>query len=226
MLSWHGLNRPGLTASSRRLKTMDRAEVLKLYRPIRAGIQRVLRLASTACNSADLTRAARQVVHWVDINDLAPEEIPPMIIDVALFEPNQRGRRAYDRFLEQKAGTLSASDQALAQKMAGAWFSIFRVAGHHEAAGLWLEDRLDGDRRLWLMDKRLAASAEDGMDIAMRLFDAGPFYAGLGIAVVPDEEMTFIAVDSRTRGNRLRFVILWRRCCMAKSCTRNSRLNR
>jgi hypothetical protein len=184
---------------------MDRAEVLALYDPIRAGIQRVLSLATKVCSRADLTRAIRQVVPWIDLNELMPDEIPEMIFDVALFEPNQRGRRAYDRFLERKAGTLSASDEALAQKMAGAWFSIFRMAGPHEVAGLWLEDRLDGDRRIWLMDKSLEARAEDGLEIAMRLFDAGPFHAGFGIVVVPDEDTVGYAVEARTRGAPLPF---------------------
>ncbi|PPQ35595.1 hypothetical protein [Rhodopila globiformis] len=184
---------------------MDRAEVLEAYRPIRAGIQRVLRLAATACNRADLTRAVKQVVPWADIDALVKGEVPEMVTDVALFEPNQRGRRAYDRFLEEKAGQLSAPDRALAQAMARAWFSIFRVAGRHEAAGLWLEDLLDADRRLWLMDKGLEASAEDGTVLAMRLFDAGPFHAGFGIVAVPDETTTHFAVAARQRGNPLPF---------------------
>ena len=89
--------------------------------------------------------------------------------------------------------------------MAGAWFSIFRVAAHHEAAGLWFEDLLDGNRRLWLVDKALEASAKDGVVLAMRLFDAGPFHAGFGVMVVPDEETIHFAVDARTRGNPLPF---------------------
>jgi hypothetical protein len=184
---------------------MDRAEVLRLYRPIRAGIQRVLRLAGDACSRADVTRAARQVVPWADIDTLVKGEVPEMITDIALFEPNQRGHRAYDGFLERKAGTLSAPDQALARAMAGAWFSIFRVAGHHEAAGLWFEDLLDGNRRFWLVDKALEASAKDGVVLAMRLFDAGPFHAGFGIVVVPDEDTVHIAVDAKARGNQLPF---------------------
>lgn len=38
---------------------MTRSEVLTQYRPIRAGIQRVLRLAANACKRADLTRAVK-----------------------------------------------------------------------------------------------------------------------------------------------------------------------
>jgi hypothetical protein len=184
---------------------MDGAEARKLYRPIRAGIQRVLRRAGTACSRADLTRAVKQVAPWADIDTLVTGEVPAMITAVALFEPNQRGRRACDRFLEEKAGTLSATDQALAQAMAGAWFSIYRVAGRHEAAGLWLEDLLDEDRRIWLMDEGLQASAPDDTIFAMRMFDAGPFHAGFGIAVIPDEDTVGYAVTARKHGDRLPF---------------------
>lgn len=38
---------------------MTRSAVLTQYRPIRAGIQRVLRLAANACKRADLTRAVK-----------------------------------------------------------------------------------------------------------------------------------------------------------------------
>lgn len=40
---------------------MTRSAVLTQYRPIRAGIQRVLRLAANTCKRADLTRAVKQV---------------------------------------------------------------------------------------------------------------------------------------------------------------------
>ena len=68
---------------------MTRSEVLTQYRPIRAGIQRVLRLAANACKPADLTRAVTQVAPWAE--ELSDEEAADMIVDVALFEPNQRG---------------------------------------------------------------------------------------------------------------------------------------
>ncbi|MGD0105065.1 MAG: hypothetical protein ABSC06_13635 [Rhodopila sp.] len=179
---------------------MTRAEVLALYRPIRAGVRRVLRIAATACNRADLTRAVKHIAPGTDVKELTRGETPNMVADVALFEPNQRGRRAYDRFLEQKAGQLDAADRALAQSMAGAWFSIFRVAERHEIAGYWLEDLLDGDRRHWLMDESMEASATEGIVIGMRMFDAQPFHAGFGIVVTPDAETTHFATSARASG--------------------------
>ncbi len=128
-----------------------------------------------------------------------------MLVDVALFEPNQRGRRAFDRFLEDKGGQLGAADRALAERMAAAWFSVFRLAGRHEAAGLWLEDLLDNNRRLWLVDEGLEVSAPDELTLAMRLFDAGPFHAGFGIIVQPDQETIDFCLSAKERGARLPF---------------------
>jgi hypothetical protein len=184
---------------------MTRAEVLAQYRPIRAGMRRVLRMATTACTPADLTRAVKHIAPWIEPERITQGEAPNMVADVALFEPNQRGRRAYDRFLEQKAQALNTADRAMAQSMADAWFSIFRVAERHETVGLWLEDLLDRDRRIWLVDEALEASATERITIGMRLFDSGPFHVGFGVAVTPDEETTHFAVSARARGYPIPF---------------------
>jgi hypothetical protein len=184
---------------------MTRAEVLARYRPIREGIRRLLREATKACSRADLNRAVKQVAPWAEAADLEDADTAEMLVDVALFEPNQRGRRAFDRFLADRGERLSATDHALAERMAGAWFSIFRIAARHEAAGLWLEDMLAGDCRLWLMDEALEASAPEGAILGMRLFDAGPFHAGFGIIVEPDAETLDFCLAAKARGAPLPF---------------------
>jgi hypothetical protein len=90
---------------------MTRAEVLAQYRPIRAGIRRVLREAAKACSRADLNRAIKQVAPWAEAAELEEADTAEMLVDVALFEPNQRGRRAFDRFLAE-AGEVSSPRQA------------------------------------------------------------------------------------------------------------------
>ena len=184
---------------------MTRTEVLAEYRPIRAGIRRVLREATKACGQADLNRAVKQVAPWAEAAELEEADTAEMLVDVALFEPNQRGRRAFDRFLADRGERLDAADRALAERMAGAWFSIFRVAGRHEAVGLWLEDLLAGDRRLWLVDEALEASAPEGAVLGMRLFEAGPFHAGFGIIVRPDDETLDFCLGAKARGAPLPF---------------------
>jgi hypothetical protein len=111
-----------------------------------------------------------------------------MLIDVALFEPNQRGNRAFDRFLS--VGDLPKEDAALAHRMAGAFFTALHVDGPHDAGGVWVTDLLNEKRRIWLMDEGLSQSATIGSGLFMRLFDAGPFHAGFGIIVPCSDEGT------------------------------------
>ncbi|MCO6417224.1 hypothetical protein JYK14_13770 [Siccirubricoccus sp. KC 17139] len=183
---------------------MTREEALALYDPIRAGIQRILRLAPQACSKADLSRAVKQILSGAEaVPD--DDQVLAMLMDIALFEPNQRGRRAYDGFLAKGAAALPPPDRALAEAMAGARFSLFRAAGRHETAGLWVEDLLAADARLWLLDKSLEASAPEGLAFGLRLFDAGPFHAGFGIIVPVDEETLAFAREAAARGGRLPF---------------------
>jgi hypothetical protein len=184
--------------------TPTREQVLARYDPIRASIQRVLKLAEGSCAKADWARAMKHVAPWAEPAALAQASAPEMLTDIALFEPNQRGRRVFDRFLSDKASQrLSAPDFALAQRMAGAVFSIFRVAERHEAAGLWLEDMLRGDRRLWLVDRSFEARAPEGAVFGMRLFEAEAFHAGFGIIVPVAEDMLDFCVSAAAAGQRL-----------------------
>ena len=163
---------------------MTREEALALYHPIRAAVRRILSAAIPACNQSDLMRAGKQLGLWVDGKIFLPEgkQAAEMLSDIALFEPNQRGRRAFDVFLAPKARQLDATDFELAQRMGKAFFSLFRCTARHGMAGVWLEDLLDGNRRLWLMDEGMEASAPTKGAFGMRLFDAGEFHVGFGIA--------------------------------------------
>ncbi|WP_424140726.1 hypothetical protein [Roseomonas chloroacetimidivorans] len=76
---------------------MTRTEVRAQYCPIRAGIRRVLREAAETCRRADLNGAVKQVAPWAEAEALEDAGSAEMLVDVALFEPNQRGRRAFDR---------------------------------------------------------------------------------------------------------------------------------
>lgn len=179
----------------------SRDEILARYRPIRASVQAVLAEAVKHCRKPDFDRAAKHL-DLVAQEQLEDEETFAMLCDIALFEPNQRGRRVIDGYLDKPASFLDADDRDLATKLASARFSIFRVAGWHRDGGFWLEDLLARER-LWLMDEGLEASAPEGFVIAMRLFDAGPFHAGLGIVVQPDADRVAFCTPSASRGNPL-----------------------
>ena len=112
---------------------MTRDEALALYHPIRASVRRIVSAAVPVCNQSDLMRAAKQLGLWAEgkIFCRKASEAAEMLSDIALFEPNQRGRRAFDVFLAAKARQLDAADVALAQRMGKAFFSLLPV---HRAA--------------------------------------------------------------------------------------------
>ncbi|GJD76623.1 hypothetical protein [Methylobacterium goesingense] len=181
---------------------LTRPALLKVYRPIRAAIQTVLTAAVDRCGKPDFDRAAKHL-GLVDAEQMALEDTAAMLCDIALFEPNQRGRRAYDRFLARGAEALDPPERAVAERLGGAFFSVFRVAQWHAFGGVWVENLLDGDRRFWLMDEGLEASASEGMVIGLRVFDVGPFHAGLGLIVDPDSVMVGFCIEAAARGNPL-----------------------
>jgi hypothetical protein len=183
---------------------MTREETLALYRPIRASVRRILKEAVGACNPSDLKRAAKVLGLWVNEKIALPEEEGPveMLSDIALFEPNQRGRRAFDVFLSERASRLDATDADLAQRMGHAFFSLFRYAGPHESGGIWLENLFEGNNRLWLMDERMEETAASAGAFGMRMFDAGPFHVGFGIAAPTDEETAEFAVQGTKHSGR------------------------
>lgn len=186
---------------------MTRQEALALYHPIRASVRRILSAAISVCNQSDFMRAAKQLGLWVEGTIALPEgdQAADMLSDIALFEPNQRGRRAFDVFLASKARQLDAADFELAQRMGKALFSLFRCTGRHGIAGVWLEDQLDRNRTLWLMDEGMEAFAPTKGAFGMRLFGASEFHVGFGIVVPSDEETTEFSIQGMTRNGRVPF---------------------
>lgn len=171
---------------------MTRDDILAAYRPLRASIQSVLKVAISTCTSSDWRRAAKLLCFDLEEQDrdglLAEAQHTEMLMDLALFEPNQSGRRTYDRFLKSAARKVAPADQQVARALGGAFFSVFRVQAHHEIAGVWLEDLLNSGPLIWVVDEGMEASAPDGLCFAARIFNAGDFHAGLGIIVPLDAE--------------------------------------
>ncbi len=133
------------------------------------------------CNQSDWVRAAKHLGAWSgDGIVVGDNSIINMMADVALFEPNQRKNRAYDCFLDRPAEGLYPVDLNLARHIGNAFFSIFQGVERHPAAGVWVEDILNWNRRIWLLDEGLDASAPMDFLFGMRIFDAGLFYAGCG----------------------------------------------
>jgi hypothetical protein len=186
---------------------MTRDEVLAIYHPIRASVRRILKEAVGLCNQSDLKRAAKAIGLWRNDKIVLPEEEGPveMLSDIALFEPNQRGRRAFDVFLAERAPRMDPTDAELAQRMGHAFFSLLRYAEPHESGGVCLKNLLDDDKRPWLMDERMEETAPSAGTFGMPIFDAGPFHVGFGIAAPTDDETAVFAVQGMKHSGRAPF---------------------
>lgn len=186
---------------------MTREDVQAAYRSIQTVTDRIISLAVNACSRPDMIRAAKQIGlrPAKGLSAHEDEETTAMMSDVALFEPNQRGRIAFNTFCQDSGARLSLSERALAVRMADSRFSLFSGAEIHPVAGVWLEDVLDADRRFWLMDETLETSLVPGTVMGMRLFDAGPFHVGHGVVTFPDEETIHMSVASQERRGRQPF---------------------
>ena len=186
---------------------MTRDEALTLYHPIRASVRRILKEAVGVCNQSDFKRAGKALGLWAKEKIVLPDEEGPveMLSDIALFEPNQRGRRAFDFFLSERASRLDPADADWAERMTHAFFSLFRCAGPNESGGVWLENLLDDGRRIWLMDERMEEIAPSVGAFGMRIFDAGPFHVGFGIAAPTDDETAEFAVQGMKHSGRAPF---------------------
>jgi hypothetical protein len=183
---------------------LTRKDLLSQYRFMRLAVRRITSLAVEACSKTDMTRAAKQLLIWTGqgMPAIEDDETVAMLCDIALFEPNQRRRLAFDTFYHGNGQHIEDSDRALAAAMTATRFSLFCGAGKHEVAGVWLVDILDADRRLWVMDESLEKSLPPGTIFGMRLFDAGRFYMGCGIIVEPDEETIQMCVASQRSSGR------------------------
>ena len=169
---------------------MTRNEAVAIYQPIRAEIVAITRLAMKDVQRLDLERAAKQLGLWSNGRIAAEDDetATEMIMDVALFEANQRKVRPIDRFLAKRGPTMPDEQRQLAERMARARFSLFHVQRPHPAGGLEMTDLLHGRQDVWLMDMRIDRHIAAGTVIGMRLFDAGPFHAGFGIVAQPDDD--------------------------------------
>lgn len=183
--------------------TARRDEVLARYDAIREAIGRVLTSAFEGCSKAEWARAGRQVASWAAPDALEePDRARAMLLDVALFEPDRRGKRVFDRFMAGRARALSGPDRALAERMARtARFSLFRRAGRHEAAGVWLEDALPPSGRVWLVDRAAeTAAVPERAVLGMRLFEAEDFHVAFGAFAVVEPGLVETAIDHARRG--------------------------
>ncbi len=171
--------------------SVERVELVDEFDALLERIRTLLVRARVSCGPTDLRHAADMMGALTPGKFVPPEDARRgrMIYDLALFEPNDRGVRPFDRFLSGPARTLPEPEQDLAHRMGAGFYSLFRFTAKHEGGGMWVEDILDDDRRIWVMTPPMDGQASTPAFLAMRLFDSGPFHLPLSVALSASERL-------------------------------------
>jgi hypothetical protein len=177
------------------------------YRPVRDAIRTVRRRSLASCGDGDRKRAAEQMGRLIGGKAMIANEPASIaaLLDLAMFEPNDRGVRPIDRFLAGPARQLPPLEQDIARRMGAAWFSLFRIVAPHEENGVLAEDILDQDRRLRIIELSLNDEKALGHIFGIRLFDAGPFCAMTGPASPVIQAFVETCLSGLTKNGALPF---------------------
>lgn len=124
-----------------------------------------------------LIEAAAQVDER-ELDDLA------CAADLAIYSDHAKAASCY---VAELNGTPADGEKRVLDAMRAAHFSVFRVMGCHQGAGVDLTDLISG-QTLWLVDRGLEATAPAGTEIATRVFQPDGFWMTAGVAVVMDQE--------------------------------------
>lgn len=117
-----------------------------------------------------------------DLAGMEPDDLAPAF-DLALYGAGEDGMSEVRRYVRDLRGMVTATEDRVLAAMCEARYSIFRVVERHPAVGAWLSDLATGET-VWVMDRGLDASAEPGIDLALRLFRPDDFWMTTGVCVV------------------------------------------
>jgi len=137
-----------------------------------------------------ITREARRLglvdkryrVREEDLDDIAAAA------DFAIYDAREDGVSAVERYVREMISAVSEPEKRVLGAMGAATFSIYRVVGCHRGAGLDLIDLVSGEL-VWMVDRALEATADEGLELAMRLFRPEDFAMQTGAAVEVDRRV-------------------------------------
>jgi hypothetical protein len=183
---------------------MNAEEISAYLTSLRTSMSAVQAVVRKSCGPGDLRRAAQNMGVFVSgaVESPRGEGCLEMVSDLAIFEPNEHGVRPYNRFLKGPVSTLPEREQDIAHRIGHSFFSIFRPAETHEAAGMWIEDVLNERRRIWVVDVNVSELKPSNSALAVRVFDAGPFHMTLCVITLLSDRMFNVFERAHATGRR------------------------
>jgi hypothetical protein len=166
---------------------MQRDEILERYRRVRE-ISKRHHSGALRCLAGDtILEHAKQLglAHGRTIVAGSEEEMT-LIFDLAIHTARPGRSRPIDRYAKAAAPASGSDEARTLEAMCRSRFSIWRIEGDHEAAGVVVED-VFRDQRTWLVDEGLTASVQPGFAFASRLYWPAEFAVTCGVVVPVDE---------------------------------------
>lgn len=109
-------------------------------------------------------------------------------LDLALYGYGPDGVPPIRRYIEDVSGSLPDMENEVLDAMASAIFSLFRVMGRDDCAGVRALDLLSGET-LWIVDEDLERTAAPGAELAQRVFRVHEFWMTTGAPIALAEEV-------------------------------------
>jgi|GEM_PF-7104053 len=163
------------------------------YPAVRRAFNQILQTCFEKLTKAEVKHAHAVLnLEFLDANAAGHAE---MLADTAIFSAKAGKKRAIDRIAPKLASNHDPLVALIAARLPYAVFSIFAIQGLHEEGGIVAHDLLDNQRPIRIMDTALAAQAahREGILIAGRFVDLGPWHIGFGI-VIPLRKSEMVAI--------------------------------
>ncbi len=178
---------------------METEALLSRYRELRGFVTEYQTVAMNSVPASAMMEYAKRIglVQAGMLHPSSPAEMT-LVFDLAVHTAPEGRSRAIDRIAKQRKLPPDSLESMVMQALQNALFTVWRVEGPRETAGIPAQDVLR-KQSFWLMDEWLAKSAKPGERFVARLADLGEYRVSCG-AIVPvnDDVFQLAAADTRT----------------------------
>ena len=177
---------------------MDTEEFLAAYRETRRFVADYQTAAMKSVLPAAIMEQAKRIGLVKDgkLQPGSPAEMT-LVFDLAIHTAKDGRSRAIDRVAKQRALPEGGQEATVMEAVRTALFTVWRVDGPHETAGLMAFDVLR-QTPFWMVDEWLATSVKPGDRFVTRLADMGDYRMSCGANVpVNDNVFQLVAADPR-----------------------------
>jgi hypothetical protein len=181
-------SQPGAELDGGKTRVLSRDDILGRYRrwrQLRTDIQTAA--LNNVSRSAFVAHAKRIGLSDGKVLVVKSEPEVTLAYDLAIYSARAGTTRAIDRCARLRSKSQDADEALVLKALCASRFSVFRVIGRHEPAGLLIEDLMRGGE-LWLLDEGLEQCMQPGALLATRVAPIEGFVVTCGAVIPIDRE--------------------------------------